>query len=296
MTARVPWPEELRSRPFTVAEATAYGIGRRRANGASIIRPHPRLRSLRAVTSPVEVFQALARTLPEDVAFSHLSALRLWGLPWSVPWDAAEPVHIMHAASRRIRRQGIVAHPGLQRRATLTRYGVQLTAAADTWADLANLPTATVPLLVIVGDAILWRRRCGQSTLRDIVTARAGMPGVTLLREAADRLRSGSASPAETLTRLDFEAAGLPEPELNAQVGDLSGQWLATADFVWRRPRVVAEYDGAHHGDPRQFQRDAARRRLIEEAGWAYVQITALTRADRREYDAVLRQLRQWLT
>lgn len=280
-----------------MADAASYGIGRRRANGASVSRPHRQLRSLRPVTSPLELCRGLAPTLPVGTAFSHITALRLWDLPTAAPWVLEEPVHVMHPFwPRRIRREGIVAHAGLERRTTITRRGVLVTGMFDTWTDVAALPAISVTDLVIVGDAILHRR--GEAALPELHEAlrrRTGFRGVTLLHEAIGLVRVGSRSPMETLTRLDFAEQGLPEAELNADVTDHHGQWVARSDFVWRTQRVVAEYDGLHHGRREQFRRDASRRRLIEDADWDYVQLTATTLSDPFEHTAVIDRLRRLL-
>lgn len=297
MTTRPSWPDAFRTAPFTVADATAYGIGRRRANGARVLRPHRHLRSLTPVTAPLDLCRGLATTLPAGVAFSHVTALRLWGLPTPTPWALEEPVHIMHPFwPRRIRRDGIVAHAGLDRRATCTRRGLLLTGMVDTWADMAALPGTSVADLVVVGDAILHRR--GKQALPELHAAargRHGFPGVVLLREAVDLVRVGSRSPMETVTRLDFAEQGLPEAELNADITDHVGQWIARPDFVWRARRTIAEYDGLGHGGRRQFRRDASRRRLIEDADWQYVQLTATTLSDPVEHAAIIDRLRRHL-
>ncbi len=298
MTARVPWPAELRSRPFTAAQAQSLGIGKRRANGVAVTRPHPRLRSLTPVTSPAQLCRGLAPTLPAQTVFSHVTALRLWDLPWSVPWHLDEPVHVTVGTSRRLRRRGIVTHSRAQGPEVESRYGLPVTTIVDTWADLAALPGVAVPELVAVGDAILWRRRHADAPagpLLDAVAARGGLPGVIGLRHAVGLMRVGSRSRMETLTRLDFATERLPEPELNGDVTDGPGQWVANCDFVWRSRRVVAEYDGLDHARPQRFRRDAQRRRLIEDAGWDYVQLTATTLYDAHEHAAVIARLRRLL-
>lgn len=80
----------------------------------------------------------------------------------------------------------------------------------------------------------------------------------------------------ETLARLVFARAGLPEPELNADVHDEAGLWILRADFLWRAQRVIAEYQGdVHRSDRRRWQADIARRRLAEDSGWIVVDLTA---------------------
>ncbi len=99
----------------------------------------------------------------------------------------------------------------------------------------------------------------------------------------------------ESRVRLGLLRARLPEPELNVAVTDADGQWLAEGDFVWRWARVVAEYDGVHHADPEHCRRDARRRRSIEAGGWTYVQLTAATARDPRDWAAAVEQLRRLL-
>lgn len=278
------WPDELTRAPFTLTEASSYGVSRRRADAASVHRPAKGVRSLGPVDAPVPLFLAVRRTLPEDVAFSHLTAVRLHDLPWSHGWTTDEVVHVTTGPGvGRIRRTGLAVHTGLQRRRAVTRHGLPVTGLGDTWIDLAALPDATVRDLVVVGDAIASRGGDQDlSGLHDVVARRPRDRGIVAARRALALVRPGSGSPMESLARVGFVADGLPEPELNATVTDRFGQWLARVDFLWREARVVVEFDGAHHADPAQFRRDARRRRAIEEAGCTYLQITATTvfRAD----------------
>ncbi len=290
------WPEELTHAPFTLAEASSYGVSRRRADAASVHRPAKGVRSLVRVDAPVPLCLAVRRTLPEDVAFSHLTAVRLHDLPWSRGWAADEVVHITAGPGvGRIRRTGLAVHTGLQRRRAVTRHGVPVTGLGDTWVDLAALPDATVRDLVVVGDAIVSRGTDQDlRVLHEVVARRSRDRGIVTARRALALVRPDSASPMESLARVGFAEDGLPEPELNATVTDRFGQWLGRVDFLWREARVVVEFDGAYHADPAQFRRDARRRRAIEDAGWTYLQITASTvfRADEwAEFIARLRAL-----
>lgn len=103
------------------------------------------------------------------------------------------------------------------------------------------------------------------------------MPGAPVMRAALTLARDRSGSPMESKARLVFHHGGLPEPELNVAVHDREfGQWLAEPDFLWRRPRVVAEYDGDHHRtDGRQWRSDVARREGLEEDDWKVVILTS---------------------
>lgn len=94
-------------------------------------------------------------------------------------------------------------------------------------------------------------------------------------REAITLIRPRSWSPMETVARLAIVRAGLPEPELNGEVKDAAGTWIATVDMVWREQRVIVEYDGAHHDGPEQRRRDITRRRQLRSEGWTVIEIAA---------------------
>ena len=60
---------------------------------------------------------------------------------------------------------------------------------------------------------------------------------------------------------------------MNAPVAVRGG--FVEVDCVWRRARVIAELDGrAVHGTASAFERDRARDRALNAAGWRVVRIT----------------------
>ncbi len=65
---------------------------------------------------------------------------------------------------------------------------------------------------------------------------------------------------------------GLPRPELNASIAVRGG--FVEADCVWRASRLIAELDGrAVHDTAAAFERDRARDRVLNAAGWRVVRI-----------------------
>ncbi len=84
---------------------------------------------------------------------------------------------------------------------------------------------------------------------------------------------------------------GLPKPECNVDVLD-DGGWLARPDMVWRRQRVVAEYDGIVHLPEEQRRKDALRRNLLQDAGWVIIVFTA---ADLKDPDRMANFVRSAL-
>lgn len=243
-------------------------------------------RGVRAHVRPESVaerFAALAIVGPSGMALSHCSAAQVHGLPVPRLCDHAA-LHVTTGGAK-VRRPGVVAHRG--HRATVRVQGVAVTSLTDTWIDLA--PFVGLGDLVVLGDAIA--QRLGDTDpLRAVVGRR--VPGVLRAREALEWIRVGSASPMETRSRVLVVRAGLPEPELNVEIHDPDGGWLATGDLVWREARVVGEYQGAHHfAGYDRGDRDLVRRRSVEAAGWSHVDFTKDDYFRRPRRLALLRRL-----
>lgn len=115
----------------------------------------------------------------------------------------------------------------------------------------------------------------GAAVLRAALDARVRPRGKIMLVPALALVRSGSRSAMETRARLMFHRAGFPEPELNAPVRDAHGGWLLEGDFVWRKQRVVGEYQGADHGSIRRRSADSSRSTLAEEHDYRLLEIYA---------------------
>jgi hypothetical protein len=180
-------------------------------------------------------------------------------------------------AAAKVRRAGCSGHRGLDTRRVVIRKGIRVVSPEDTWCDLAATGLLDLDALIVLGDAVVhYRRGVSPTRLAEAVRRRRGGRGRLLMNEALPQLRPRSNSPMETRARLLFLRSELPEPELNVVINDRdSGQWLSDSDFVWRRERVVAEFDGDHHRtDRQQWQNDVARCQNLQDDGWAFVQLT----------------------
>ena len=82
-----------------------------------------------------------------------------------------------------------------------------------------------------------------------------------------------SGRPMESRARLMFVHAGFPEPEVNADVFDAHGGWLLEGDLVWRRQRVVGEYQGVDHASIRRRSADASRATSAEAEDYRILEI-----------------------
>lgn len=104
-------------------------------------------------------------------------------------------------------------------------------------------------------------------------------------------VRPGTDSPQETLLRLDVLDAGLPEPEVNGHIHDSQGNLIAIADLLWRRDRVILEYDGEQHRtDHRQFARDVDRLNDLTTDDWRVLRLNRTHTRPKRQ--AALAQVR----
>ncbi|MBF4549899.1 endonuclease domain-containing protein [Pseudoclavibacter sp. VKM Ac-2888] len=283
MAARIPIPEELRDRAFSIAEGNAAGLTKKALARQSLARPYRGVRATEpALTSREQVLRFGPR-LRGGQALSGPSALRVYGLP--VPRrHRSETVDVLaRQSASRPRAAGV--------RARRIR--------DDLWeADLIEgVRVVPVPLLftllassfsetelVTVGDAMIsdfdrypGRVSSGSLTqltcLEDAVERWGRLRGCSVLRGALPRLREHVASPPESWLRCLIVDAGIEEPAVNADI-HAGGRFLARGDLVFRAQRVVVEYEGEVHLSPAQFRRDITRTEALIAAGWRVIRVT----------------------
>lgn len=191
---------------------------------------------------------------------SHATAARVWELP--IPPLPGEHVTVLRRSQRRGRPQ-ISCHSAPD--GLITKFDhVDVSAPAQVFVDLAAL----IPLvdLVVVGDHMV---RNGLVTPTELVehSSVVKCPGAALARRAAALVREGVDSPMETRLRLLIVLAGLPEPEVNALVGDELSR--NKYDLSYLHSRTIIEYDGKHHVEREdQWESDLLRREAIDTDGW----------------------------
>ncbi|MEW1955222.1 hypothetical protein [Terrabacter sp. NPDC080008] len=181
----------------------------------------------------------------------------------------------------------MVGHRFVHPRALDEVHGLRVTALADTWVDLGELVGRGKPMglddLIILGDACATKLRA-VGPLRVALSRRIRPRGKRTLVEALRVVRVGSISPMETLVRIIFVRAGLPEPLPNEPVfaSDGSGRLLGFGDLVWlveRRGKppikVIGEYQGEQfHSSQEQRDHDGERREQFEDDdGWTVQEI-----------------------
>jgi hypothetical protein len=211
-------PLDLKKRPFTLDEARAAGLTRRVLAGKSWRRIGSSLYCWRGLKEDTwQLLDAWHRRLPGAV-FVGLTAAWLHGLDTDPthPIEAAVPT-----ASGMRSRPGLVVHR-YDLDCTTTARGLPATAFDRTFRDLRKRLSRT-EFLVLADQAM--RLNLGRF----------------------DELAEKAESPMETRLRCLLIEAGLPRPEVQSDVRDNEGRFLARADLDYPTAKLIIEYDGGNH-------------------------------------------------
>jgi hypothetical protein len=272
-----PLPRELGERPFSTGEASRLGVLPSRLRSRDLHAPFRGVRVPAASSSELSAPEVYAAIMPKEQFFSHITAARLHGL--RLPDDPIlDEMHVsVWKPNRAPRVSGVVGHAltsGKFQRVVELDVGFRVTDVVSTWCALA--PSLPLDQLIMVGDSVVRRVKplAAITDLRAAVLARSGQRGAKKLREALELVRSGTDSRRETQLRLAIVRAGLPEPEVNAVIRNSYGAQIALGDLVFRRSRVLVEYDGGHHqSDLAQYLHDVDRLNDVAQEAWQVVRI-----------------------
>ncbi len=281
---------------FSVDEARAHGVGAKRLRGSDLLAPFHGVRSTSLPASGERgararaLCAAFATRMPAHVVFSHLSALRLFGLPEPLRLHADERVHATAIAPHRApKAAGVRGYQmSLAQASTpatlLLHDGLRVVSPVATWCQMASQLDRDE--LVVLGDALVRRQRplAALAQLEAAVARSAGARGARHLAAALPLIRAGTDSPRETTLRLAMGRAGLPEPEVNTRIYDDAGLPIARGDLVYRKYKVLVEYDGGQHQtDSWQYHSDIDRLDRLAEAGWRVIRVNKTHHGPRLE-------------
>jgi len=221
----------------------------------------------------LERARAFAPALTPAQFYSHATGLALLDAP--LPYARHDRLDL-HVSVRRPhpqpQRHGVIGHRLQQREsARWTARGLPIEHPARMWRQAAQ--TLSLDDLIAAGDHLVHPRNrlVTLDDLRDEVDESGDVRA--LLRQALREIRLGAESARETALRLALTRAGLPEPELNWELHDEHGRFIARLDLAYPQFRVASEYDGRQHAEPQQFVRDADRWDEIRAHDWHLVRV-----------------------
>lgn len=273
-------PPPIPTGPFSVASALAAGVSVGRLRGKALARPFHGVRTLLPPTTLAGSCAALQVRMRDGDAFSHLTAARLWRMP--LPLDLRDArLHVTSPAPvRALRGRGVVGHSEeLAPNEVTSLRGLPVVTPARAWAQMSTVVSwfDAVALADFLVTGLPLEDLLPLSTMEEIEAAhlRAGSRGAARRRRALEHVSVGPFSRPESLSRVLFRLAGLPEAALNEGVADERGSFLAMPDQTWPEFRVAYEYEGKHHGQTAQFRRDITRLERLVDHGWLVVKGSA---------------------
>ncbi|PRY68854.1 hypothetical protein B0I08_10359 [Glaciihabitans tibetensis] len=292
MPRLVPLPEPFGSEPFSTRFAIDSGLSRERLRRRDLDRPYWGVRVPSATNLTLDLLcRAYATRIPPDASFSHLTAARLLGFPLPARFDSDQRLHIATPPPlRSLRGHGVRGHKLALGPSEVVRVrDIPLTSAARTWVDLAK--GVSTEELIVLGDFLLWRRHplSTRDQLAEAVDRARGRRGVINASRALPHLTDRADSPPESQFRYRFAEAGLPLALPNVELFTNTGEFLAMPDLVFEQYHEVFDYEGDHHRtEERQWQKDIARVRKLEENGW---HSTRGSKADLRDSSDLIAQM-----
>jgi len=207
----------------------------------------------------------------EGAVLSHRDAASLWGIR-----DCRRAVIEVVCAGRTRPVGGIQIHYGrLQSDEVTSRDGIPVTTPSRTLFDLAAVLDRHRLERAFHEAEVL--RLLSPLSLPALLARHPGRRGAQALRAILDDL----ADRGVEVTRSEFEDrflevlddAGLPRPDVNAEIPTALRAY--EVDATWTARRLAVELDGsAAHRTRRAFEEDRVRDRALAVAGWTVVRIT----------------------
>lgn len=272
-------PRPFDRAPFAASAARSAGVTEGRLRGSDLVTPFPGVRAPRPPTDVVALVEAYLPKMALAEFFSHRTAAILHGM-W-LPWSEAQELRLdvaVRPPARAPRDARVVGHHLVDRPGLVEQLGaVRVANPVETWCQLAM--HLSVPDLVAAGDSLLAKGRPDVHSTHGLLLAAADdgdRPRSGRLGRAAALIRVGVRSAQESKLRVLLVENRLPEPEINAEISSGSGAFIAEVDLVYRRERVLIEYEGDYHRtDPAKWRSDIIRYERLQDLGWRVIRVTA---------------------
>lgn len=265
MPATLPIPAALSHGPFTHRDALRCEVSEKVLRGRRFRRLHPRVWVPASYTmSDLDWIRAAELAMPAEARASHLTRLRRLGLEYG----QIHPLHFTIQGELHIALHGTKLH----RTKVMPPTDAQgVTPAA---AFIGYAADARVIDLIKVGDWLLHREHMSLDELLETARRDRWRPGSGAAIWVARFLDARSRSLKESETRALLVFAGLPEPEVNADLFN-AAMFIACVDLLYREWRVIVEYEGRQHAeDIWQWNKDITRYAGLRDDKWAYIQVT----------------------
>ncbi|HUO70814.1 MAG TPA: type IV toxin-antitoxin system AbiEi family antitoxin domain-containing protein [Solirubrobacteraceae bacterium] len=218
------------------------------------------------VLPPLAIEHAALLACGERAFLSHRTAAAMWGL---LPHPSEPEVSVL--TGERWPRGGLHLHriTRIDRGELRRREGLLLSSPARTLLELAAaLEQAELERAF---DETFGRRLVRKAEVEAQLGRHAGSRGAARLRallmEAA--MEGFLRSRGERAFRALLRKAGLSDPEANVAIGRY------VVDFVWRRERLIVEFDSWNfHRGRERFESDRERDAALKAAGWEVIRFT----------------------
>ncbi|AYG04406.1 hypothetical protein D7I44_13290 [Gryllotalpicola protaetiae] len=262
-----------------MTQADAAGLTRDRLRASDLANPFRGVRLPLALLEEADdderfalLCDAYQVRMPRGWFFSGPTAARITGVPLPARLERLE-VHVT-APTRSTPRGPLVVGHTAQLAETTWMNGRRVRVLAEVWCELASV--MDVDELIAAGDRMLSEKPFLLTTLRHLehaVAVHGPGRGARKLREALPQLRENVWSPRESWVRLVILRAGLPEPERNLRILGSDGKLIAIGDLVYRRFKVVIEYEGERWHKDRWSGLDVDRYNRLVLAGWTVIRV-----------------------
>lgn len=267
-----------RARAFTTAEARRAGWTddaiRHAVRTGRWVRVHRGVFA-RPIDVPLDKFDTRRRQIGERAiaaarvcnraTISHASAAILHGLPTvgairrpclTVPaGTATSSLAVVHLHRATLAPADVIEMDGSQ-----------VTAVARTVVDVAR--EAGVAPGLAAADSAVRHGLTDHARLADALNACAGWPGRSRAARVVELCDGAAESALESISRLRMHEHGLPLPQVQVDIGDEWGGFLARVDFYWPEFGVIGEADGLVKYEERQdVIAEKRRQELVERLG-----------------------------
>lgn len=261
--------------PFAAAEALDAGLVSRHALRTRFSPVFPGVYSARG--EPLtrwEIIRAATIWAPGDAIVGGWSAAYLHGETYFAPNHSNGVVDLFTAAEPRcprgIRKRSL--RQAIPEEDICVIGGLRVTAPARTTVDCARWAHGTDRRICMI-DSLCFRTNTPLTAVAAAASRMPGQHGASTIARLLDHCDAQAQSPQETLLRLRIERSPLPQPTSQVKIHEPDGRLITVADLAYKALKVAIFYDGEHHGDPDQWQRDARITARLVELGWQVVRI-----------------------